>query len=169
MTKLWCAFAHNVFKVQTCHFDTCVLTYSWSETDIGTSKQISHFIFQNAFSMQRNDFCFFCENCRTIVLPCNCVSFCSYSFFFNFGSGTTTCSIKILMEFSYYISRTASKVHKSLGLSGMTNCAHIFLLKNRHHQDTMIWAKAWVWIMWKIVCKFQIVPVPISTWRRTNR
>ena len=111
----------------------------------------------------------FCENCRTIVLPCNCVSFCSYSFFFNFGSGTTTCLIKILMEFSYYISRTASKVHKSLGLSGMTNCAHIFLLKNRHHQDTMIRAKAWDWIMWKIVCKFQIVPVPISTWRRTNR
>ena len=110
----------------------------------------------------------FCEN-RNTMLPCKCTSFLVFLFFLNFGSGTTTCSIKILMEFSYYISRTASKVHKSLGLSGMTNCAHIFLLKNRHHQDTMIRAKAWVWIMWKIICKFQIVPVPISTWRRTNR
>ena len=109
---------------------------------------------------------------KTVVQLCYLVIvylFVAILFFFNFGSGTTTCSIKILMEFSYYISRTASKVHKSLGLSGMTNCAHIFLLKNRHHQDTVIRAKAWVWIMWKIVCKFQIVPVPISTWRRTNR
>ena len=118
------------------------------------------------FQCSKMIFISFCKNRTTIMYPCNVRIFLG---FFNFGSGTTTCSIKILMEFFYYISRTASKVHKSLGLSGMTNCAHIFLLKNRHHQDTMIRAKAWVWIMWKIICKFQIVPVPISTWRRTNR